>query len=208
MERKNYSQMELFSENASQDMPQERVSGSFRDYIRAYEKIVFLFIGLVIVGIVSFCLGVERGKTIAMTKLSARFDVARASAVAAKNSGRSVQMSTFALPAASQPQSARTRPAASPVLKPQPQGPVPEQAEPQQGPKGQAGYTIQVASFKNAVFATQETNALKKKGFPAAAVSQGEYTVVYVGKFTNKEMAQPLLSQLRQTYRNCYVRRL
>jgi cell division septation protein DedD len=206
MERKNYSQLELFSENASQDLPQERVSGSFRDYIRAYEKVVFFFIGLVIVGIVSFCLGVERGKTIAMTKLSARFDVARTSTAPAKNTGRSVQMSTFVLPAAAQPQAARPRPAVSPA--PKPQTPVSAPAAPQQGANGQAGYTIQVASFKNAVFATQETSALKKKGFPAAAVSQGEYTVVYVGKFTNKEMAQPLLSQLRQKYRNCYVRRL
>lgn len=69
-------------------------------------------------------------------------------------------------------------------------------------------YTIQVASFKAASHAKKEAMLLKKRGFESLTLKSGIYTILCVGKFPNKETAQPLLTELRKYYKSCYIRRL
>jgi len=72
----------------------------------------------------------------------------------------------------------------------------------------QAGYTIQVATFKNKQLALREVQLLLKEGLTPMAFAKGNYIILCVGKFSNQENAQPLLIQLQRTYAGCRVRRL
>ncbi|MFA4854125.1 MAG: SPOR domain-containing protein [Candidatus Omnitrophota bacterium] len=131
-------QGELFTQSLDNGQFKGRKAGvSFFTRIRGYEKATLLIMFLVLASIVSFSLGVEKGK----------------------------------------------RAAFSP-------------------------YTIQVAVFKNRESAAREVLLLAKKGFTPLAFTKGDYIILCVGKFSNQESAQPLLSQLQRTYAGCRIRRL
>jgi hypothetical protein len=139
-------QGELFSESLDNGQFKGRKAGtSFFTRVRGYEKAMLLIMFLILASIVSFSLGVEKGK----------------------------------------------RAAFSPV-----------------GRNGLSGYTIQVAVFKNRESAAREVLLLAKKGFTPLAFTKGDYIILCVGKFSNQESAQPLLSQLQRTYAGCRIRRL
>jgi len=68
-------------------------------------------------------------------------------------------------------------------------------------------YTIQVASFKTRANAQSEAQALKKIGFSTMLFTRGEYIILCVGNFPNKEAAQPLVKELSKRYGSCQIRR-
>lgn len=72
----------------------------------------------------------------------------------------------------------------------------------------QAGYTIQVATFKNKQLALREVQLLLREGLTPMVFAKGSYIVLCVGKFSNQGSAQPLLIQLQRTYAGCRIRRL
>ena len=69
-------------------------------------------------------------------------------------------------------------------------------------------YTVQVASFQTRKYAQKEAEVLRKKGFSPLVLPKGKYSILCVGNFSSRETAKPLLSKLRQRYRDCFVRRL
>jgi hypothetical protein len=75
MEKTKHSQIELFSQIKDYNQKKEGVSESFWSYIRNYEKIIFIIIGFIITGIVSFALGVQRGRSWAALKLNYQFNM-------------------------------------------------------------------------------------------------------------------------------------
>jgi len=72
----------------------------------------------------------------------------------------------------------------------------------------EGAFTIQVASFRTKANARREAEIIKKKGFSAMLLSKGDYVIVCVGNFPNKEAAQPLVKELSKRYGNCQIRRL
>jgi cell division protein FtsN len=73
---------------------------------------------------------------------------------------------------------------------------------------GKNAFTVQVGSYQGRDAAERERAKLVKKGFAPLMLQKGAYTVVCVGSFGDKETAKPLLTKLRQNYRDCYIRRL
>jgi cell division protein FtsN len=69
-------------------------------------------------------------------------------------------------------------------------------------------FAIQVGTYQAKADAQHEQDKLAKSGISSRIVKQGKYTIVVVGSFGDKEMARPVLSRLRQAYRDCYIRRL
>lgn len=70
MERPSHSQLELFSQ--SKDYPpavKRSLNKVFFGYIRGYEKVLLAIIGFMITGIVSFSLGVEKGKKLTISSI-------------------------------------------------------------------------------------------------------------------------------------------
>ena len=147
VEKQEYSQPELFTPsnvNGQANKPQIR-KDSFFMRIRGYEKVMLLIMGLVLVSIVSFSLGVEKGKRLVFTPSSQNAFVS---------------------------------------------------------------YTIQVAAFTNKQLAVREVQTLVRRGLTPLAFAKGNYIILCVGKFSNQESAQPLLTQLQKTYAGCRIRRL
>jgi hypothetical protein len=145
-EREEYVQSELFTQDAGsgQYRPHARRE-SFFTRIRGYEKVLLVIMGLVLLSIVSFSLGVERGRNIALY------------------GNRNAEPLT---------------------------------------------YTIQVAAFKNRALALRHAQALEKRGISPLIFAKGSYIILCVGKFSNRNSAQPLLEQLQKTYAGCRIRRL
>ncbi len=68
MEKQNNSQFELFSESGvSARISGHKADRTFLAYIHYYEKTLLVIIGIVVTCIISFSLGIERGKSLSMS---------------------------------------------------------------------------------------------------------------------------------------------
>jgi hypothetical protein len=71
-------------------------------------------------------------------------------------------------------------------------------------------YTIQLASYKSRSSAQGEMENLKKKGLLATVVPKGQYVILCLGSFNDKETAKSQLTELTKLgrYKGCFIRRL
>lgn len=181
MEKGNFSQLELFSKNQGHSRIKKDSTCTFFSYICNYEKIIFIIIGFIITGIVSFSLGVEKGRKTATLKLDSHLDMA------ASDKKGSVEIQPATPAQTTKPEQARY---------------VSEEK------KAPQNYTIQVATFETATYAQKEAEQLRKKGFVTLVVPKGKYNIVCVGNFYSKETAKSLLAELKKRYQDCFIRRL
>jgi hypothetical protein len=201
MENQEYSQLDLFNKTGNGESSAQRLSGTFLSYIRTYERLVLMLIGIVITGVVCYCVGVEKGKHLALSQTNMNLDIAAATQPARTASQPMRQ------PA---PQPMRQPAQAVPVKVNQPvtvTKAVP-QAVPQAVPEAAGAFTIQVASYSGKATAQQEIADLKKQGMLPVLKASGKYTVLCVGSFPDQATARSLLTQLKRKYRDCYIRRL
>jgi hypothetical protein len=205
MEKQDYSQLDLFNKAGEAESSGSRLSGTFLSYIRTYERLVLMFIGIVITGVVCFCVGVEKGKRIALTQTNINLDIA----------SRSTPVSPAANAPAAAAQPARTvpQPVKQPALAVPADQPVTSvkampQTVPQSAQQPAGAFTIQVATFSGKTTAVQEISDLKKQGLLPMLRQSGKYTILCVGSFPDQATARSLLTQLKRKYRDCYIRRL
>ena len=182
MEKMNVAQLELFSQDNNRACAANpNGKGSFFTFIRAYEKVILFIIAFAATGIVSFSLGVEKGKRLAESKPVTLRDYA----------------------AKTQPP-LPVKPSAIPL-------PVEKEAVSQPTNQEKdllQNYTIQVGSYQTKNQAQKEAQVLKKRGLFATVVSKGKYDIVCVGSFPSKTKAQTTLVQLKKQYRDCFIRKL
>jgi hypothetical protein len=183
MKKEDAQQLELFSQIKKYDQRRAPIPRLLLNYIWAWEKTILIIIGLIITGIVSFSLGVERGKRITQLKTESRMDIA---------------LKTQKI------QPALSTTAAKPILKKE--EPQPTQKK---GIKEYIqNYTIQVASFLNRTSAQKEADTLKRKGLASMLLPKGKFIIVCVGSFSNRQEAEYLLPKLKKQYQDCRIRRL
>lgn len=182
MERQTNSQLELFSESSSDSSLRVRPDSgnNFFKRVRGYEKVILLIIAILVTGIVSFSFGVERGKRVVLSAKIKPIEI--------------VKVESASPPVV--PEVPQVMVKKEPLLK----------VAPAEAVKGT--FTIQVASFKTKGNAVKEAEAFKKKGLVTQIINKGNYSILCVGNFPNKETAQPLLSELSRRYKSCYIRRL
>lgn len=77
-----------------------------------------------------------------------------------------------------------------------------------QQPRETNEYTIQVASFKKRSSVDEEAKSLQKKGYEVVILPKGNYIILCVGKFSKKEEATSFLGKLRKQYKDCLIREL
>jgi len=184
----NY-QLELFKE-AGGGMPPRPQGRRFFKFIRRYEKKIIVFIGIAFICIVAFSYGVKRGREISSLRNQPRFDLA-----VKKQHGQ----------AAVKPAPEKT----TAVRRREPLSPPPNDEKEKQKTQVDAGeYTIQLASYKAKKTADSQANALKQKGMSSFILQKGNYIILCVGRFPNKEAAKNWLIVLRKDYKDCYLRRL
>lgn len=182
MKKINYSQLELFKTLDSHSRTKVNTQNLLLKYIHNYEKIILIITGFIIVGAISFCLGVEKGKNLAMLKTDSYLETQA-----------KIQPPTYDL---------STKEKVQPLI---------EKKDTVEQPKIKEtihNYTIQVASYQNKRYAEKEAERLRKKGLSPLILSKGKFSVLCVGNFSNREIAKSLLSKLKEHYRDCYIRRL
>ena len=175
-------QLELFLQGRG-DFEKKPSSRHFLSYIRGYEKVIIIIICSIVIGVISYSLGVEKGKRIELLRLNSRLDMAAA-----------VKTAPVLAPA---PVSAAPRIKVN--IKDSNSTATEDDSD---------SYTIQVASYQSRVAAQKEAERLKKKGLSVLVLSKGKYTILCVGKFPNKEKAKSSLVELRKKYKDCQIRRL
>ncbi|MFA5362540.1 MAG: SPOR domain-containing protein [Candidatus Omnitrophota bacterium] len=209
MENKNNPQFDLFTQGRASagGIPHDSPERIFA--IRKYEKILLLSISFIVTIIISFSLGVEKGKRILALKSRAGFDAAlarkafpapqRTSPPLRGMTVSAVQKKTVTAPLAPVKTVPVTAAAAAPA-----QIPAPAPA----AVNAAGSFTIQLATFKTKASAQREKAALQQTGHPVYVTSKGKYTVLSIGNFSDKEAATPFLSELKKNYQDCFIRRL
>ena len=198
MDKKGHTQLELFSQTKAAAGLIPHARHSFLGFIWSYEKAILIIVGFIITAMVSFALGVERGKKIITMKSRPHPFMASGEKVTNKAANQESMPVIVPAPAKPEPQVQplpvikEEEPAAPAVLAKEPPG----------------SYTIQVASFKQETRAQQEMDSLKKKGLVASVLTKGQYLIVCVGNFVKKDEARNLLSELKKRYQDCFIRRL
>jgi len=163
------------------------------------DKIVFTAIGIIMLMVVFFALGVEKGRSAAYDKLTqTQMAVKKIAAVpAVPVKAVSVKMAVAPAVAAKNVPAANTTQkinAPATAVKAQP---VPDKTKP---------YTVVAATYTHEDLAMKEVGKLKTAGFEAFVYYGEPYYLACVGYFQNKESAQKILTNVRQMHRDAYVR--
>ncbi len=193
MEKVNDPQLELFSQQVSGVPKKALPRGSFLGQIRAYEKAVLIIIGFITISIISFSLGVEKGRKMASSNI-----LMERAAVAVPAQPVVAAVAQKQETVLDRPQSLNTE--AETVVK----------KEPVNDQKAGKNYTIQVASYKVKTYAQKEADILKNKGLSPLFLNKGNYVVLCVGNFVSRSAAESLLTELKKQkrYSGCLIRRL
>lgn len=204
----NESQFELFSHSAaSSSASVGRPHYLKPKVILTYDNLIIASIALLLLLVLSFAVGVERGKSIVRLEHRTIEVPQRKTSVAAAHPERP-KASTIPVTSSTSSPAPVQEIKKSPVLVPETL-PVLEVAAKQPEAVPMHGvYTVQVASFKQEKYARQEAMNLKQKGYDIAVVAKGKHSIVCVGKFAQKQEAVAMSSKLRKYYKDCVVRNL
>lgn len=182
------SQLDLFANNQElRPIPSVAGNAGIRHTLWRYERALLVLIVLLVTGITSFCLGVERGKRISRPGASPLRIESRV---------------PVCPPAAVRPQAVGPMPVQPALAQPlQTAGVLIQRSQ---------GYTIQLASYKTRTFAQRIAAGLTAQGFQTMVIPKGVYSIVCVGNFTNRDSASGMLAEFRKKniYEGCFIRRL
>lgn len=146
-----------------------------------YEVLAVVLMGLLVLGAIVFALGVERGRGLAGTDVSA----ATAEAPAAPEPVVAAPVEPVTVQAVEAP-----KPVAAPVVK-----------------AAASPYTIQVASYKARDMADKELSRLKGQGYKAEVLKKGSYYILCVGSFESKDAAKQTFAAMQKKYKGCIIRK-
>ncbi len=194
----NYKQdqFELFSNTDRKALPESAVSRFVLSNVTlSAENIIVLTVFIFLAIIVSFSIGVEKGKRVASAQPVA---VARKIAVQPVVADQPVEKRKAIQPQAPAAVAVDVQETVS-ASKQMPQALV-EASE--------NFYTVQLASFVSKKYAEKEAAALEKKGYETFVVSKGKHVIVCVGRFVDSQAAKTFLGKLKDKYKDCLVRRL
>lgn len=168
--------------------------------VRGYQKAIFQVIAFIFVGLLSFSLGVEKGKKLIVRvtpqEIKAPFVPLSEAIGGAAVSDKPQKPGRGAL------QEAQPSPRQSPSAFTPKSAPIAKEESPQ------ARYTIQVASILRSENVKKELSHLKDKGYNVFVLIKGKYTVICVGKFAVQGQAQNSLAKLKNKYPDCQIRKL
>jgi len=164
------------------------------------DTLVLSSVALVLLLVLFFSLGVEKGKRNAFIALERDKDTAPQ----LQTSELQVPLRRSATVGAvsAQPVAAVPIEPAKPTLVAVPVVATPEETF-------SAGkYSVQIASFQRESAANDEARRLQRKGFSVTVLKKGKFSVVCVGAFDEYKEAQKQCETLKKTYKDCFIRRL
>ena len=176
------------------------------------DRAVFIAIGLIMIMVVTYALGVEAGKSRAIEAAQANTIapntavpvVVQTAAVAVPQGKTQIQPGTVIRP---QPVARTPVPSikAQPLAKIQPPARVQQPAPIKAAAKP---YTIVVATLTRKDTALREAGKLKLQGFDAAVVPNDRYFQVWVGSYADKtgSQSQKDLKKIKKLYKDAYLK--
>lgn len=162
----------------------------------AYEDLILAAVGALMVVVLGFCAGVERGRHLVVAQAAGELSVTSTVAVSPRPVAPSVPMPVVPLPAMPRPPLARPSQAASPTK------------VAQSAPAVGSRYVVQVASFADRPSAEAAQRRVTQHGLQGTVAAKGRYYVLYASGFSTYAQASEAASQLRQAYQDCFVRKL
>lgn len=185
-------QFELFpgGEGPLSSHPRPRIL--FSSITLSAENIIVLTV-IVFLGIIlSFSLGVEKGKRLDLARgtVAAPVVVEQPKPAAPLKQKEAVKTSAEVV--------GTKKDLAAPVVKASAQVPA----------EKKNFYTVQVASFKSRKYAEDEAKGLKGRGYETFIVSKGQHVIVCAGRFLDQGAANVFLGKVKGKYKDCLVRRL
>jgi len=164
------------------------------------EYTVIAAIGVLVLVVIAYAVGVERGKSIAAVKMpdmpveeliSAGEELEISSGPEDVEAGLDLELEQEGAPGSLEESGA------------------PEEAAGEQAGSGVISvYVIQLASFKNESSAVREVKKLAKSGFDAGVARKGEWYQVFAQGYDTIDEATRAKRDLRETYVDCYIRRV
>lgn len=164
------------------------------------DTFVLLLVVVVLLFVLAFSLGVERGRKIASHKIEDAFSLETTS-LAEENIAVKQESSQAKIIEDSKEVVLIERPlAAAETASNSISKPVVEQNSKQ--------YIIQVATYLKEDIALAEAKKLKTQGQEVSVSKKGNFSVLFSGGFENREEAQKAMQLLRKRYKDCFIRRL
>ncbi|MBF0484510.1 MAG: SPOR domain-containing protein [Candidatus Omnitrophica bacterium] len=194
------SQFELFPDSTKPAFQVVENRYQLKSLTVSAENIIVLCIISVVIGVICFSVGVERGKNVAVQDYITSASPKEIAVPVIKKTDQA-NTDNLELLAASR----------GPVVSPK----TMVNADKTQVPikLAQANlenfYTIQVGSYKQEGPAQKAASALKgSMGHETFVMTKGKHVIVCVGKFDEKQDAQQFTSKLKKKYKDCLVRRI
>ena len=199
---KQQSQFELFPKSSKNSSGEWKPSCLIKDLTLSFENIIVLCIIFVMVLVLFFSFGVERGKRIALLpSVTDEADIIQ-----------TVKKDAVKQPVQTVPRVEMEKRVVFPVDNP---GEIFEEGEPAFRPplekteEQEKLFTIQVASFRLEKNAEREADRLRNTGHDDTfVVPKGNHSIVCVGKFMQKNEAKKFSGKLKKRYNDCLIRRL
>lgn len=167
----------------------------FLPYIKIpIEYTVISAIALLVLVIISYAVGVERGKSFSGVR---PVEVQEITPFADEQTTR--ETADEDLPEEMPSPEIAEKPAEEKVK---------EEAEKEVTVSAEAGYVVQLASFRNERSARDEVNKLKRKGVEARMEKRGEWYQVYAAGYRTIQEAKRAKVELAADYKDCYIRQL
>jgi hypothetical protein len=184
-------QTELFKEFEHQTKRRKRASGSIlpKNYILlnvSYEQVIFITIGVIMVMVLVFSLGVERGKRVGDDTPP---QIKIVPALPQK-------------PAPEPAEDAGAKGSAAPV-KDEPVEDIPKEKT----VKNAGLFTVQVIAYRSKKSAQKELIKLGKKGYKPFIILGGGYYQICVGEFKAHVEAEKALADIKKSHPDSFIRK-
>jgi len=155
-----------------------------------YERLILFIAASCVLLVISFCLGVERGKNVVIPERFNREsrDVPSLRGPATNHGGDEAILS----------------PNKKVAAVPQPKKTVKLVPAP---PASDTAYSIQVATYIKKDTAEDELLRLKRDGLPAYMTQMGKFYLLTVGDYANREEAKKVEGKLKIRYNDCFVKK-
>ena len=194
-------QSELFNEFSEEPAKQRRFIKRLErqkqiTLVISREKLIFSVISVILLYVIFFSLGIERGKKIANRSMK---QDANSALITTSTSEIDTQSKQLAAKGENTTVAQENVSNLEVITKP-------TEAE-ETVPKLKDFYSIQAAAYSNLSRAEKEASKVKTAGNDAIIDSSGKYHLLLIGKFQNKKDASALRKKLASKYKGCYVRK-
>ena len=182
--KKSFIQKELFEEFRESKRMRQKPSAilpkNFILFNINYEQMIFVAIAVIMLMVLVFSLGVERGKSLASNKKEIKI----VSAAVEKE---------IAPVAASADTAGLAAEAPEPVI--------------EKKATGFKLFTVQIGTYRSKRLAQQELIKLTKRGFSPFIIVGGGYYQICVGEYENKKKATKGLLELKKNHKDSFIRK-